>query len=182
MSPQETTPGGGAKRYYGKYRGSVFANIDLEQIGRIQVTVPDVFGDEPSPNWAMPCVPAGGSQSGFFIVPPVGSQVWVEFEQGDPNYPIWTGGFWGRGEVPELAFSPPAIPPGQNIVLQTPGQSVIALSDSAPTPETGGIVLKSGGAMILVNETGIYIDNGQGSTITLINDVVAINKDGLTVL
>jgi uncharacterized protein involved in type VI secretion and phage assembly len=94
MSFQDTTPGGNARRYYGKYRGAVVANIDLEQIGRIQVTVPDVFGDEPSPNWAMPCVPACGAQAGFFIVPPIGSQVWVEFEQGDPNYPIWTGGFW----------------------------------------------------------------------------------------
>jgi len=182
MTSQEMTPGGSAKRYYGKYRGSVFANIDLEQIGRIQVTVPDVFGDDPSPNWAMPCVPAAGTQAGFFIVPPIGSQVWVEFEQGDPNYPIWTGGFWGRGEVPDLATSPPAIPPGQNIVLQTTGQNIIALSDSASTPETGGIVLKSGTAKILVNGTGIYIDNGQGATITLVNTTVAINNDGLTVL
>jgi hypothetical protein len=182
MSPQGTTPGVNAKRYYGKYRGSVFANLDRDKIGRIQVTVPDVFGDEPSPNWAMPCVPAAGVQAGVFIVPPIGSQVWVEFEQGDPEYPVWTGGFWGRGEVPNLAVSPPAVLPGQNIVLQTTGQSIIALSDSAPTPETGGIVLKSGGAMILVNGTGIYIDNGQGATITLVSTTVAINNDGLTVV
>ena len=65
-----------------------------EQIGRVLVQVPDVLGIIPS-SWAMPCVPAAGIQSGCFIVPPIGSQVWVEFEQGDPDYPIWTGGFWG---------------------------------------------------------------------------------------
>jgi hypothetical protein len=183
MTPTDPTPGGNAKRYYGKYRGLVIENIDPEQIGRALVQVPDVLGEIPS-SWAMPCVPAAGIQSGCFIVPPVGSQVWVEFEQGDSNYPIWTGGFWGLvAEVPVLATVPPAIPPGQNIVLQTSGQNTLILSDSVPTPVTGGIVLKgASGAMIVVNETGIYISNGQGATITLIGPVVDINLGALTVL
>ena len=183
MSPQEITPGGNPKRYYGKYRGLVIENIDPEQIGRIIVQVPDVLGEIPS-SWAMPCVPAAGIQSGCFIVPPIGSQVWVEFEQGDPDYPIWTGGFWGLvADIPVLATVPPAVPPGQNIVIQTTGQNTIMLSDAVPTPVTGGIVLKSAsGAMIVVNETGIYISNGQGAMITLIGPVVDINTGGLTVL
>lgn len=86
------------------------------------------------------------------------------------------------GDVPALATAPPAIPPGQNIVLQTSGQNTLILSDSVPSPATGGIVLKSvSGAMIVVNETGIYIDNGQGATITLIGPVVTINETALTV-
>ena len=101
----------------------------------------------------------------------------MEFEQGDPDYPIWTGGFWGLvADVPIFATAPPAIPPGQNIVLQTTGQNMIMVSDAPPTPVTGGIVLKSvSGAMIVVNETGIYISNGQGATITLIGPAVDIN-------
>ena len=183
MSPQESPPGGNPKRYFGKYRGLVIENIDPEQIGRIIVQVPDVLGEIPS-SWAMPCVPAAGIQSGCFIVPPIGSQVWVEFEQGDPDYPIWTGGFWGLvADIPVLATVPPAVPPGQNIVIQTTGQNTIMLSDAVPTPVTGGIVLKSAsGAMIVVNETGIYISNGQGAMITLIGPVVDINTGGLTVL
>jgi hypothetical protein len=183
MTPTDPAPGGNTKRYYGKYRGLVVENLDPEQIGRVLVQVPDVVGEIPS-SWAMPCVPAAGIQSGVFIVPPIGSQVWVEFEQGDSNYPIWTGGFWGLvAEVPIFATAPPAIPPGQNIVLQTSGQNTLILSDSVPTPVTGGIVLKgASGAMIVVNETGIYISNGQGATITLIGPVVDINLGALTVL
>jgi len=183
MSTQDSSPGGGPKRYYGKYRGLVIENIDPEQIGRVLVQVPDVLGETPS-SWAMPCVPAAGIQAGCFIVPPIGSQVWVEFEQGDPDYPIWTGGFWGLvADVPIFATAPPAIPPGQNIVLQTTGQNMIMVSDSAPTPVTGGIVLKSvSGAMIVVNETGIYISNGQGATITLTGPAVDINLGALTVV
>lgn len=183
MSADGTSPSGGVKRFYGKYRGLVIENIDPEQIGRVLLQVPDVRGELPS-SWAMPCVPVAGIQSGIFAVPPIGSQVWVEFEQGDPDYPIWTGGFWGLvADVPIFATAPPAIPPGQNIVMQTTGQNMIMVSDAPPSPVTGGIVLKSvSGAMIVVNETGIYISNGQGAMITLVGPAVAINIDALTVI
>ena len=183
MTPKDSSSGNNPQRHYGKYRGLVIDNIDPEQIGRILVQVPDVLGEIPA-SWAMPCVPAAGIQAGCFIVPPIGSQVWVEFEQGDPDYPIWTGGFWGLvADVPIFATAPPAIPPGQNIVLQTTGQNMIMVSDAPPSPVSGGIVLKTvSGAMIVVNETGIYISNGQGATITLVGPAVAVNIDALTVV
>ncbi len=183
MSSQSSPASGFPKRFYGKYRGLVIDNIDPEQIGRVMLQCPDVLGEIPS-SWALPCVPAAGIQAGVFVVPPIGSQVWVEFEQGDPDYPIWTGGFWGLvADVPIFATAPPAIPPGQNIVLQTTGQNMIMVSDAPPSPVSGGIVLKSvSGAMIVVNETGIYISNGQGAMITLIGPAVAVNIDALTVI
>src|SRR5262249_4615619 len=179
----DASAGGNPRRFYGKYRGLVIANIDPEHIGRVIVQVPAVLGAIPS-SWAMPCVPAAGIQAGCFIVPPIGSQVWVEFEQGDPDYPIWTGGFWGLvAQVPILATAPPAIPPGQNIVLQTTGQNMIMVSDAPPTPVTGGIVLKSTtGAMLVVNDTGIYISNGKGAMITMIGPTVDVNVGALTVI
>src|SRR3954453_13573302 len=101
----ETTP----HKYFGKYRGTVISNIDPLQTGRLIVQVPDVLGLIPS-SWAMPCVPLAGIQMGVYLVPPVGAGVWVEFEQGDPSYPVWVGGFWGSvAEVPALAL---AAPPG----------------------------------------------------------------------
>ena len=171
------------QRYYGKYRGTVLINIDPLQIGRIMAQVPDVLGEIPS-TWAMPCVPAAGIQSGCFILPPIGSQVWIEFEQGNPDYPIWSGGFWGMvAEVPIFAIAPPPIPPGENIVLQTPLQNMIMVSDAPPTPLTGGIVLKSTtGAMIVVNDSGIYISNGKGAMITMVGPAVDVNIGALTVI
>jgi hypothetical protein len=88
-------------QYFGKYRGKVENNIDPMQLGRIQVSVPDVLGDG-SLSWAMPCVPYAGSGVGLFLVPPTGANVWVEFEGGDPDYPIWSGCFWGVGEIPAM--------------------------------------------------------------------------------
>ena len=171
------------KKFYGKYRGTVVNNIDPLQIGRIQVIVPDVSNVVPT-SWAMPCVPIAGKQSGVFVIPQLGAGVWVEFEQGDPDYPVWVGGFWGiAAEVPALALAPPPIPPGQNIVLQTTLQNTLMVSDAPPTPITGGIVLKSTtGAMLVVNDSGIYINNGKGAAITLIGPTVDINLGALTVL
>jgi hypothetical protein len=176
--------GDGLKRYYGKYRGTVVNNVDPEQRGRILAQVPDVLGLIPS-SWAMPCVPIAGKQQGTFFIPQLGAGVWIEFEQGDPDFPVWVGGFWGLvGEVPAMALAPPAIPPGgQNIVVQTTNQNLMAVSDAPPTPLSGGIVLRStGGARIVVNDSGIYIDNGKGASIQMIGPNVVINNGGLTVI
>ncbi len=176
MNPHKPVPIPAPALYFGKYRGVVLENVDPQQIGRVIVQVPDVLGTTPS-SWAMPCVPAAGLQSGFFVVPPVNSQVWVEFERGNIDFPIWTGGFWGlASEVPVMANSPAPIPPGQNIVIQTTGQNSIIVSDAAPTPASGGIMLKSAdGAYIIVNSTGIEITNGKGATISMVGPFATIN-------
>jgi uncharacterized protein involved in type VI secretion and phage assembly len=165
--------------YFGKYRGTVFNNIDPMQMGRIQVIVPDVTSVLPS-TWALPCVPMAGIQCGYFSVPPIGAKVWVEFEHGDRDYPIWTGAFWGSAaEVPALALAtPPAL---QSIVLQTVGQNTLMISDT-PGP-TGGILLKTTtGAMISVSDIGITISNGKGATIVLAGPTVTINQGALAVI
>lgn len=167
-------------KFYGKYRGLVVNNIDPMQIGRIMVIVPDVLNIVPG-TWAMPCVPVAGIQMGFVAVPPPGSGVWVEFEQGDPDFPIWVGGFWGSAvEVPVTAklFIPPGVP---GISLQTVLQNGITISD-APGP-TGGIQIKTTtGAMISVTDIGIIISNGKGAIINLTGPTVDINLGALTVI
>jgi len=171
------------REYYGKYRGTVVNNLDPEQRGRIQAIVPAVSNVVPT-SWAMPCVPMAGKQQGTFMGPQMGAGVWIEFEGGDPDKPIWAGGFWGiTAEVPPLALVPPPIPPGQNIALQTTLQNTLLLSDSTPTPVTGGIILKSPtGAMIVVNDTGIYLQNGKGASLTMVGPTVTINNGALVVV
>ncbi|PTR34033.1 hypothetical protein C8J98_102221 [Luteibacter sp. OK325] len=165
-------------KYYGKYRGTVLQNVDPEQMGRLQAMVPDVSGLLPS-SWAMPCVPIAGKSSGTFVVPQIGAGVWIEFEQGDPDYPVWTGGFWGSAaEVPALALAGNPVSP--SIVLASGLQNIIAISD-LPGP-TGGIMLTSTtGAMIVVNDIGITISNGKGASIVLTGPTVTINNGALVV-
>jgi hypothetical protein len=86
-------------RVYGKYQGTVMNNLDPNNLGRLQAFVPSILGEVPT-GWAKPCVPYGGPTSGFFSVPPVGAGVWIEFEAGNVSLPIWTGCYWGEGELP----------------------------------------------------------------------------------
>ncbi|MDJ0755412.1 MAG: phage baseplate assembly protein V [Ardenticatenaceae bacterium] len=165
-------------QFFGKYRGTVVNNIDPQQTGRVQINCPAVLGSG-SLSWAMPNVPLSGSQSGIYCVPIVGAKVWVEFEGGNPDYPIYTGGFWGTAaEVPPLALT--GLPASPSIVLQTSGQNTISISD---VPGAGGLMLRAAsGAMIVVNETGITISNGQGAMITLTGPTVDINGGALTIV
>jgi uncharacterized protein involved in type VI secretion and phage assembly len=169
---------GGSRRWYGKYRGTVLNNVDPKQIGRLMAMVPDVLGLTPS-TWAMPCTPMAGIQTGFFHVPPIGSGIWIEFEQGDPDYPIWVGSYWGSAaEVPALARTiPPAL---SGFAMQTTLQNGLVVSD-VPGP-TGGIMLKSAtGATIVVNDTGIYIQNGKGASIVMTGPTVTINQGAMVI-
>lgn len=171
-------------KYIGKYRGTVLQNIDPLQAGRLQLVVPDVMSLLPT-TWAEPCVPLAGPTGppmGVYMVPPIGAGVWVEFEQGDPNRPIWVGCRWGApSDIPPLARA--GNPADPNIVIQSLLQNMIMISDMPPSPVTGGIMLKSTlGAMIVVNDSGIYISNGKGATITLIGTAIDFNLGALTIL
>jgi uncharacterized protein involved in type VI secretion and phage assembly len=166
-------------RFYGVYRGTVVTNVDPLQIGRITAIVPDVGGAIPT-TWAMPCVPLAGKQMGTFMVPQVGAGVFMQFEAGDPDRPVWVGGWWGTAaEVPALALA--GVPGDPNIVIQTALQNAIVVSDLAGP--TGGIMLKSTtGATIIVNDTGIYIQNGKGASIVMTGPTVTVNNGALVVV
>jgi len=166
-------------KFYGVYRGTVVNNIDPLQIGRIMAMVPDVSGLTPT-TWAMPCVPIAGKQMGTFMVPQIGSGIFVQFEGGDPDRPVYMGGWWGdAAEVPALALA--GVPGDPNIVIQTTLQNAIVVSD-LPGP-TGGIMLKSAtGATIIVNDTGIFIQNGKGASIVMAGPSVTINNGALVVI
>ena len=86
-------------RYFGKYRGTVKDDNDLTFRGRIKVSVPAVLGELEV--WALPCLPYSGKGVGTYMIPTTDAAVWVEFEGGDPSFPIWTGGFWATGELPK---------------------------------------------------------------------------------
>ena len=169
------------RQFWGKYRGTVINNVDPELRGRLQISVPDVLNLVPS-TWAEPCTPLAGPPGpgmGVYMVPPIGAAVWVEFERGDPNYPIWVGCRWGSpSDIPPLAHT--GLPVAPNIVLQTLGQNSLVISD-LPGP-TGGLMLKSPtGASIIVNDTGIYIQNGRGASLIMTGPTVTVNNGALVV-
>ena len=113
-------------------------------------------------------------------VPQIGAGVWVEFEQGDPDYPIWTGCFWGTRPRCRRWRSP-ASRRARTSCSRPRCRTRIVISD-LPGP-TGGIMLKSTtGATIIVNDTGIYIQNGKGASIVMTGPTVTVNNGALVVV
>ncbi|HEX3184534.1 MAG TPA: phage baseplate assembly protein V [Pyrinomonadaceae bacterium] len=169
----------GTPKYYGIYRATVVNNIDPMQTGRIQVIVLDAGGFTPS-SWCNPCVAFAGRQSGAFVLPQIGSGVWIQFENGDPDQPVWMGGWYGSAaEVPALALAGNPVSP--SIVFQTGLQNTLMISDMAGP--TGGFLLKTTlGAFISINDTtGITISDGKGGMITMLGGLITINQGALLI-
>lgn len=162
--------------FYGKHRGTVESNLDPLQRGRVQVSVPSVLGDGRM-SWAEPCVPYAGDGVGLFAVPPVGANVWVEFEAGDPDRPILAGCFWGAGQVPAA----PAV--AEVKVLRTDAVS-LTLSD---LPGAGGLTIEVGPPAVPVAMTisctaaGMELSIG-AAKVVLTAASVSINDGALEVL
>jgi hypothetical protein len=155
------------QQFVGKYRGTVISNIDPLQQHRLLVTVPDVSSLVPS-SWAVPCFPPGHS-----FTPRPGAGVWIEFEQGDPDYPIWTGCYPGSALPSDLPVAGRLTPPGvPQSTMATPLQHSITVSDA---PATGIMIRTPGTAMISVTDAGgIIITNGQGATILMQGPTIKI--------
>lgn len=159
-----------AHHLFGKYRGTVIENIDPMMLGRIIAQVPAVPGM--LMNFAMPCTPYAGPNVGFYAIPPIGANVWIEFEAGDPNYPIWSGCFWGEGEVPQSAQLP--IP--ETKILQTQFASMV-FDD---LPEGGGFSLTcnpagaSGPLTMKFNAVGFAIAYA-GNSINITQDSIGLS-------
>jgi uncharacterized protein involved in type VI secretion and phage assembly len=135
----------------GVYVASVEGVEDDDHLGRIQVTVPAVFG-EVSPEyfaWARPCFPYG-----HFFVPEKGDRVWVAFENGDPTAPVWLGVLYAKGKVPaEADASPPT-----KRVLKTSFGHVIVLDDTSGS-ESVEIKVGKHNHKIRLDDKGITIES-----------------------
>jgi uncharacterized protein involved in type VI secretion and phage assembly len=180
-------------RYLGKYTGFVSDNSDPENRGRLRVKVPSVLGPDVISGWALPCAPFGGQAGqGFFFVPEVGAGVWVEFEGGDPDYPIWVGTFWskpgGSTEVPAPAAS--ESPPTTKIIAtkkhvvefaDADNQEAIKITDvtnkNTVVLDSNGIAIKDqNGNQIVLAKSGIDIKDQNGNEIALTSDGTTVTS------
>jgi len=172
--------GDGKKRFYGRYRGKVASNVDPKRLGRLLVEVPDVLGDK-SCIWAEPATPLVGTNMGFSYVPDANSGVWVEFQQGDPNYAVWTGGWRGAtSDLPSAANA--AAPTDPPIVVQTRTQNQMIISSSPGEGITLQTAAGANGPRIVITSTSITLATGQGATVELTGNTVKVNGTSLTVV
>lgn len=156
-------------RFYGKYRGFVVDNADPEQLGRLKLNVPSVLGVDVVTGWAMPCVPYGGdADQGFLFIPEVGAGVWVEFEEGDLEFPIWVGTFWSK--------------PGGESELPKPNDADGTEQGSVQDPPTRKIIKTKKGHTIQFEDADgeemiVIVQNIDASK----RNVITMNQDGIQI-
>jgi uncharacterized protein involved in type VI secretion and phage assembly len=160
------------KRYYGKYEGTVFDNEDPKMLGRIKARVPDVLKDKET-GWALPCTPYAGAGVGFYFIPPKNAKVWIEFEAGKLNRPIWSGCYWLESDIKEMfgAIKPTPTPftaPEMKVIKTK--TAMITLNDL----DGGGITIETTTGLKIVMDTS-------GITIRAYPKNVSINDNALVV-
>ncbi|MGH7617081.1 MAG: phage baseplate assembly protein V [Gemmatimonadaceae bacterium] len=165
-------------QYFGKYRGVVIANDDPQQLGRLRLWVPSLFPtddgstpgeDDPTvTDWAWPCLPFGGKpDQGMFFVPEVKAKVWVEYEEGNLDSPIWVGVFWsapgGSTEIPTEAKDMDNNEP-QRRVLRTSSGHVLEFCDidgkesiTLRHKDGATLTLDENGSATLGNKEGTFL-------------------------
>lgn len=169
-------------RYFGKYRGTVKSNADETGRGRLLVRVPAVLGDLTL--WAMPCVPYAGDGVGFYSLPEPETGVWVEFESGDPSYPIWTGCFWADGELPDKSDAAIKIWKTQSLTIRIDDAAdaiLVEASSGSRLRIAADIQMESGGATQTVGAAGVVSEAGKSKT-EVTSASFTVNNGALEVL
>jgi phage gp45-like len=171
--------------YWGKYRGTVIDNVDPMVSARLLCDVPSLPGGVL--NWATPCVPYAAPEEGFLSVPPVGANVWVEFEGGNLDHPIWTGCFWELAEIPVMPEESPEMPDAIKVFRSKyctliysdlpadGGITVTAIDPAVDTPVT--ITLSSLGVVINVGELNLLMNPEEGITLQAGETVAVLSAE-----
>ena len=83
-------------KYFGKYRGLVINPNDPEERSRLLIKVPSMGDMELG--WAEGVFPSSFAAlpTNYTVLPEREDFVWVEFEQGDIQRPLWTGIMWKK--------------------------------------------------------------------------------------
>jgi hypothetical protein len=139
-----------ADQYFGKYSAIVKDNRDADKLGVLEVSVPTIFPPDE-------LVPARAALPyGMFFVPENETRIWVEFEGGDTEFPIWTGVQHVAGTfAPEAAKNPPTVR-----AFRTPAGHLLIFDDSSGSES---VVLTDGehAHRLTFDKDGIKLTDGK---------------------
>jgi hypothetical protein len=167
------------QRYYGKYRGTVVNPTTPETNGRLTATV--TVGGTPMLVVAEACTPFAGASMGFYAMPQAQAGVWIEFEEGDLNRPIWTGCWWPEGQL-ALALGTGVDFTTLPLAMQSAAGNRLVIgtfSDDCITLETA---LADAGARVVISMDKLTLSFGPLVSIELSIDGVKICGEALTVV
>jgi hypothetical protein len=157
-------------RYYSIYQGFVVENEDPSVLCRLKVKVPAVHGDNELANYAYPKGIPAQAGSGLYFVPAVDEAVWIEFVEGDPEFPVWSYGWWGSGEKVSGAKKDNSL-----IVFQSPNGQRIELNES----ENRVTIKQKDGSLVKISGDEVHLEQKDGFTVTMSSSDLQLNGSSL---
>lgn len=154
------------KTFYGKYRAKVVDVSDPEKRGRIRVICPKVLGEAKS-SWCEPCIPVAYDLGGDFAIPKVGEFVWVEFEEGNPNKPVYTGGLWSKNKSPSPTYTV-----GSRLI--TWGKCKITMTENSVEISVNNSTIKVSGSGVSISSNSV---KSNGKEVARLGDKVDCDTD-----
>ncbi len=161
------------ERYcFGIFRGVVTNVDDPEGLGRVRARVHEILGDTDETDWAWPCVPLAGGGAGWFMLPKTNDPVWIAFEAGDINRPVWLGGWFNKTDMPPEGAGPDVrvlqSKSGHRIELgDVDGDELVRLSH-----KSGAMVEIDKDGNVALFEAGDSVKLGTGALKKLVNETL----------
>lgn len=160
-------------KFYGEYRAKVLNNQDPKHLGRIIVECPSVWGEGIESPWCFGKFPIASKTYGFYMVPNVGDWVWLTFEKGSPDYPVWNGSPFTTVVPNELKKTKT----GQDrknptiFMVKTPIGHSVVMDDDPNNPEIR-ITHKSGSVITMSADGSIRITPVSGKPTYVDSDLI----------
>ena len=134
--------------------GKVTAVKDTDGLGRIQVSYP--FLDEQEKRWVPVGAPMTGDDRGIFVMPEIGDEAMIAFDQGMWDHPYIIGFLWNPQQ------KPPSRDERQRMIRSKNGHTIRFVDT---TPNAG-------------NRGALIIEDGHGNSIVMSNTQVTIHSRG----
>jgi len=147
-------------RYYSTHRARVLDNKDSDHLGKLKLFIPDIANGLTV--MALPKSMIGDAFTGVkpYVIPRVGSTVYVEFQGGDPTRPLWSYHGFTLGNVPGDLANPNSLgiitPSGQKIILNDDKGTLYITMVNPEDPHN-----KEDRTTIAMNHKGICINGGK---------------------
>lgn len=153
-----------------KHRATVVDVADPKAWGRIRtrLVAPAALASETP--WCWPCSPLAGEGYGFYCLPQVGDEVWVEQVAGGEW--LWVGFCWsGRHAKPASGSATVRVfrtPVGHELLFDESGAIEIRHKDgSTVSLEAGGKIVITSTAGIVLNGSDIRLGGEDGEAVVL---------------
>jgi hypothetical protein len=151
---------------FGRYRGLVREIGTGANLGLIKVIIPGIYGSRELSPWAEPAPALAGPGYGALILPQEDDYVWVDFEEGNPSSPVWSGACWASPEEVPSDLGPQArglrSPQGHRVIVDDENDSIqiIHRTGARLVIEDKTITLQAAKGKIVLSESGIDFNDG----------------------